>query len=164
YVVGVLGMVIQFFFFSSRRRHTRFSRDWSSDVCSSDLGEQLHLQREGENVRINRRQIGAFGKAAELAIARQVLRIHLHPAAQTEVGQLPTRYLAPQRCTQKQAGQGRRRIEIEPVDGHWRTPWRMDGSSLTLRPMLALAVLPGLHAGQSISATRLFGGSTSLAD
>src|SRR5690606_40151245 len=26
-----------FYFFSSRRRHTRFSRDWSSDVCSSDL-------------------------------------------------------------------------------------------------------------------------------
>src|SRR6266511_5577064 len=26
-----------FFFFSSRRRHTRFSRDWNSDVCSSDL-------------------------------------------------------------------------------------------------------------------------------
>src|SRR5690606_41169511 len=26
-----------FFFFSSRSRHTRFSRDWSSDVCSSDL-------------------------------------------------------------------------------------------------------------------------------
>src|SRR5690606_39995746 len=26
-----------FLFFSSRRRHTRFSRDWSSDVCSSDL-------------------------------------------------------------------------------------------------------------------------------
>src|SRR5690606_40788682 len=25
-------------FVSSRRRHTRFSRDWSSDVCSSDLG------------------------------------------------------------------------------------------------------------------------------
>src|SRR2546422_4182671 len=29
---------ILFFFFSSRRRHTRCSRDWSSDVCSSDLG------------------------------------------------------------------------------------------------------------------------------
>src|SRR5207249_5855383 len=27
------------FFFSSRRRHTRSKRDWSSDVCSSDLGE-----------------------------------------------------------------------------------------------------------------------------
>src|SRR6185295_19794539 len=28
-----------FFFFSSRRRHTRYWRDWSSDVCSSDLHE-----------------------------------------------------------------------------------------------------------------------------
>src|SRR5699024_11288289 len=28
-----------FFFFSSRRRHTRSKRDWSSDVCSSDLRE-----------------------------------------------------------------------------------------------------------------------------
>src|SRR5690606_19667967 len=35
------------FFFSSRRRHTRFSRDWSSDVCSSDLpsdDDQMHLR------------------------------------------------------------------------------------------------------------------------
>src|SRR5690606_40268962 len=31
------------FFFSSRRRHTRFSRDWSSDVCSSDLGERRNV-------------------------------------------------------------------------------------------------------------------------
>src|SRR5690606_40158452 len=31
------------FFFSSRRRHTRFSRDWSSDVCSSDLTYQFAL-------------------------------------------------------------------------------------------------------------------------
>src|SRR5690606_41043339 len=30
-------LVYILFFFSSRRRHTRFSRDWSSDVCSSDL-------------------------------------------------------------------------------------------------------------------------------
>src|SRR5256886_5516772 len=28
---------VRFFFFSSRRRHTRFDCDWSSDVCSSDL-------------------------------------------------------------------------------------------------------------------------------
>src|SRR5690606_39530093 len=32
-----LAFTLFFFFFSSRRRHTRFSRDWSSDVCSSDL-------------------------------------------------------------------------------------------------------------------------------
>src|SRR5216684_6285626 len=34
-------MGLFFFFFSSRRRHTRCSRDWSSDVCSSDLGLPL---------------------------------------------------------------------------------------------------------------------------
>src|SRR5690606_40418220 len=35
------------FFFSSRRRHTRFSRDWSSDVCSSDLtAEQIEVCAE----------------------------------------------------------------------------------------------------------------------
>src|SRR5215203_6331922 len=34
-----------FFFFSSRRRHTRYWRDWSSDVCSSDL---MFLARRGE--------------------------------------------------------------------------------------------------------------------
>src|SRR5438105_7617834 len=33
-----------FFFFSSRRRHTRSTRDWSSDVCSSDLGGGLRLR------------------------------------------------------------------------------------------------------------------------
>src|SRR3712207_9480453 len=40
------------FFFSSRRRHTRYWRDWSSDVCSSDLpgalrvlGTPVHLSR-----------------------------------------------------------------------------------------------------------------------
>src|SRR5690606_31006645 len=31
------------FFFSSRRRHTRFSRDWSSDVCSSDLVPMFYV-------------------------------------------------------------------------------------------------------------------------
>src|SRR5690625_7671730 len=29
--------MLSFFFFASRRRHTRWPRDWSSDVCSSDL-------------------------------------------------------------------------------------------------------------------------------
>src|SRR2546430_7412572 len=33
---------MSFFFFSSRRRHTRFDCDWSSDVCSSDLFRILY--------------------------------------------------------------------------------------------------------------------------
>src|SRR5215208_5949410 len=47
----VLGKIFfYFFFFSSRRRHTRWPRDWSSDVCSSDL-EWLKA-RLGEGYRI----------------------------------------------------------------------------------------------------------------
>src|SRR5690606_25816998 len=38
-----------FFFFSSRRRHTRFSRDWSSDVCSSDLADSYALYLKTKN-------------------------------------------------------------------------------------------------------------------
>src|SRR6267143_2637576 len=39
---------ICFFFFSSRRRHTRWNCDWSSDVCSSDLsGEGQHVAGGG---------------------------------------------------------------------------------------------------------------------
>src|SRR5438067_3567532 len=34
-------MYLYIFFFSSRRRHTRSKRDWSSDVCSSDLIEHI---------------------------------------------------------------------------------------------------------------------------
>src|SRR5207249_9614014 len=39
-----------FFFFSSRRRHTRSKRDWSSDVCSSDLtpGALAALKKSGQ--------------------------------------------------------------------------------------------------------------------
>src|SRR5690349_23233667 len=33
--------MVLFFFFSSRRRHTRSLRDWSSDVCSSDLADGM---------------------------------------------------------------------------------------------------------------------------
>src|SRR2546421_7368456 len=51
------------FFFSSRRRHTRSDRDWSSDVCSSDLGALVHARRvaaleagpDYEGVRMTRR-------------------------------------------------------------------------------------------------------------
>src|SRR5206468_9145735 len=38
------------FFFSSRRRHTRSDRDWSSDVCSSDLARQFLERMEKPDV------------------------------------------------------------------------------------------------------------------
>src|SRR5207253_6488460 len=56
-----------FFFFSSRRRHTRWPRDWSSDVCSSDLVELAAEIRgahvAGEEVdRLRRRQADVGGQ------------------------------------------------------------------------------------------------------
>src|SRR5258707_8551653 len=45
YVYIIIVLVFFFFFFSSRRRHTRYWRDWSSDVCSSDLTAH-HLGRD----------------------------------------------------------------------------------------------------------------------
>src|SRR5690606_39572295 len=48
------------FFFSSRRRHTRFSRDWSSDVCSSDLTiERAARDLRAGNIYVNRPITGA---------------------------------------------------------------------------------------------------------
>src|SRR4030043_1825552 len=48
--------VVVFFFLSSRRRHTRCSRDWSSDVCSSDLAAsrkmRVHTHPQVKAVRI----------------------------------------------------------------------------------------------------------------
>src|SRR5699024_7521419 len=38
------------YLFSSRRRHTRSKRDWSSDVCSSDLAENVKLSEEPNDV------------------------------------------------------------------------------------------------------------------
>src|SRR3712207_7670126 len=45
YIHQFNGIVHDFFFFSSRRRHTRYWRDWSSDVCSSDLMVADNLKR-----------------------------------------------------------------------------------------------------------------------
>src|SRR5690606_39367977 len=61
---------ISVFFFSSRRRHTRFSRDWSSDVCSSDLYHTDLFQRfifhhiEVSSVIFQQVGIGCFTKIA----------------------------------------------------------------------------------------------------
>src|SRR2546430_11580316 len=59
------------FFFSSRRRHTRFDCDWSSDVCSSDLVEEAGVPRAGSFVKVprilfqERRQDGAADEGAD---------------------------------------------------------------------------------------------------
>src|SRR5690625_8007103 len=47
----VLALLCCWFFFSSRRRHTRWPRDWSSDVCSSDLLPRVAVVSTGNELR-----------------------------------------------------------------------------------------------------------------
>src|SRR5690606_41093651 len=51
------------FFFSSRRRHTRFSRDWSSDVCSSDLPGGADLETGAKRIRVKSKTNAKLPKA-----------------------------------------------------------------------------------------------------
>src|SRR5256885_12701053 len=65
-----------FFFFSSRRRHTRLQGDWSSDVCSSDLVRvttawPLDLWRRYDGI------CGWFGTAFDLSPAEVIRRIRV---------------------------------------------------------------------------------------
>src|SRR3712207_9099181 len=52
------------FFFSSRRRHTRYWRDWSSDVCSSDLRPQPRRRGRRAGGAERRRQAARLGPRA----------------------------------------------------------------------------------------------------
>src|SRR5699024_10990314 len=56
--------VALFFFFSSRRRHTRSKRDWSSDVCSSDLTE-LFKRSVGDTTDIVQKEMYSFTDKGE---------------------------------------------------------------------------------------------------
>src|SRR3712207_8538956 len=62
------------FFFSSRRRHTRYWRDWSSDVCSSDL---LAAQLTVNQIRLRAlaTELGERGLVDPVAVAARVRRI-----------------------------------------------------------------------------------------
>src|SRR5438067_10968717 len=50
------------FFFSSRRRHTRSKRDWSSDVCSSDLNQGVRVELAQLAARVQRVRLGYVAK------------------------------------------------------------------------------------------------------
>src|SRR3989442_12742950 len=62
------------FFFSSRRRHARCGRDWSSDVCSSDLTFDLNISQKGGiqagpglNIKASKEELNPSGGAGAAA-------------------------------------------------------------------------------------------------
>src|SRR2546430_8978850 len=76
--------MVLFFFFSSRRRHTRFDCDWSSDVCSSDLEAVQQVAQvlalaivgdgEGASKLVEIHVVGAASEAAAREVGRAIAR------------------------------------------------------------------------------------------
>src|SRR5690606_39513239 len=62
------------FLFSSRGRHTRFSRDWSSDVCSSDLSLWLEPRHRDAAAMLSRGISRTFNQKPSGALATAALR------------------------------------------------------------------------------------------
>src|SRR5690606_41192252 len=65
---------LSLFFFSSRRRHTRFSRDWSSDVCSSDLVTMVCAMFQ---IILLLKPLGTLLSSSKVKVSKNVLNIAL---------------------------------------------------------------------------------------
>src|SRR5205809_6836722 len=89
------------FFFSSRRRHTRCSRDWSSDVCSSDL---------------QRRAAGGSGDAVAEVARQQVEVGRVYVAVEIEIALEPP-------ASSRRAEVGGERSEERRVGKEWKSRW-----------------------------------------
>src|SRR5690606_39930904 len=66
------------FFFSSRRMHTRFARDWSSDVCSSDLEDEGDLALgSGLDQLLADGHLGAVVEAHDVRQVAEIRLVHV---------------------------------------------------------------------------------------
>src|SRR3712207_8257993 len=106
-----------FFFFSSRRRHTRYWRDWSSDVCSSDLGADLILDNQGARLGgyhdgvDDLRQRVRVGRETRLAYDIRIVTSESRPNADRLVVQVTNR-------------EGKKLAVLERYTGEDRDGWR----------------------------------------
>src|SRR6266498_2920722 len=93
-----------FFFFSSRRRHTRCGRDWSSDVCSSDLTHQ-DVQNALDRVRMDTtgNLVGLYLPPGDYPTA-QKFQVYGKPVRVIGAGPWYTRFLAPSTQDNTDAG------------------------------------------------------------
>src|SRR5699024_10991159 len=98
-----------FFFFSSRRRHTRSKRDWSSDVCSSDLIFRNCTALGVDGV--------LFGAATGDPLYRRVVRVSMGHVLRLPFAHLPGSPTTWQRSLQDLREQGFRIVALTPSGG-----------------------------------------------
>src|SRR5436190_18585554 len=138
-----------FFFFSSRRRHTRSLCDWSSDVCSSDLGACRVIRRSRVCLLRDDGERGRGGQAATSEVLRrrrlvEPVRARVRPDGPGEGRRLPD---------VPELGGGRTvprlpRLERRGPGGRRRGAESRQGAALRLR----LALLP--RAEDAVPAAR----------
>src|SRR2546429_3284096 len=89
------------FFFSSRRRHTRCSRDWSSDVCSSDLRRPDHAgdPQRGPEAALRDRRRGARPRPARSEEHTSELQSRLHLVCRLLLEKKKKKILSPSATT-----------------------------------------------------------------
>src|SRR5207302_3301085 len=116
---------VHFFFFSSRRRHTRFSRDWSSDVCSSDLQRRTGVPEaiitgtgaiEGRGTVVGAMEFGFLGGSMGAVVGEKVAR------------------------SAERAGEDRKSVVLFSASGGAR----MQGGALSLMQLAKTSVAGGL--------------------
>src|SRR6267143_1812212 len=124
----LMGMFM-FFFFSSRRRHTRWNCDWSSDVCSSDLALRIPRINHEVDAAIGGKLLGA--QEGGKAIAGVGLdRNELHQMPEIEVGATVERH--PQRARPRMT---RFRVEFHGGPGQVLvTPAKTTAGELAFKP------------------------------
>src|SRR5256885_16298400 len=115
---------IFFFFFSSRRGHTRLQGDWSSDVCSSDLPEPLSTSMPASSQKPARRP------PPSSSVPRKPMRLMLAPPVDRPVleGPEPFRCVTPTSttpkistldCAEAAPGKDARQASATPSMGVW---------------------------------------------
>src|SRR3712207_8378593 len=81
--------MLVFFFFSSRRRHTRYWRDWSSDVCSSDLttvSTAWWTGRVERGLRVRQSVVPMLGFGEEATVTIEIINNALLRSEERRVG------------------------------------------------------------------------------
>src|SRR5689334_23467626 len=87
------------FFFSSRRRHTRWNCDWSSDVCSSDLGPVYTYAQLFADPQVGHRGLVVHADDAELGRVP-----HIRTPIKMSSASVAVRAVAPKRSEERRVG------------------------------------------------------------
>src|SRR5256885_16534558 len=119
YSVAVILDFICFFFFSSRRRHTRLQGDWSSDVCSSDLPFRL-----GDYIEVldTAEKPGAKGRVIDINMLYTTLQDAHAPDGSPNLLQIPNSLIF-QRVVRRWKGGLGVRSEERRVGKECRSRW-----------------------------------------